>query len=302
MSDTPTAQPDPPERAPLESQVEQLQARLARAEADLKTRAEAVDLAAAEVRKLQDALKANFDQSVRLCYQLINAFDPLLGGQTRAVADICTKIAKSKYFTEREKQTFIAAAWLHDLGLIGYDRALLHQMHIAPGTLSTAEQEALRLHPVRAQELASYIDGTRGIGETIRAHHERFGGQGYPDGFAGETIPWTARCLAVVVFFVESGLPKQQALDAILKQSGTGFDPEAVRLFFKMTQSDSLPHQVREIMADELTPGMRLAKGIYSNAGLLLVPEGQALTAATIDKIKNHNMLSSVTERLLVFT
>jgi hypothetical protein len=55
-------------------------------------------------------------------------------------------------------------------------------------------------------------------------------------------------------------------------------------------------------MVDELTPGMRLAKGIYSPSGLLLVAEGQDLNNATIAKIRNHHMLVSVTQRLLVYS
>lgn len=288
--------------ASLEARVAELHARLSDCESELQIRTDSVLAAAVELQRLRDALKTNFDHSVKLCFRLIKAFDPLLGDQARAVVDICSRIAKSKYFTDQEREVFIAAAWLHDIGLIGYDRSLLHKLHSAPATLSAAEQDLLRQHPIRGQELASFADHFRGIGETIRGHHERFDGHGYPDGFAGETIPWPARCLAVAVYFIECGLPKQQALDSILKQSGAGFDPEAVRLFFKMTQADGLPHQIREVMVDELVPGMLLAKGIYSNAGLLLVPEGQALTATTIAKIKNHNMLSSVTERLLVFT
>lgn len=254
----------------------------------------------AELEKAQEALKVNFENSLKFCYRLLNAYDPLLGDQTRMVVDICTKMAKSKYFTDQEKQAFIAAAWLHDIGLIGLDRNLLQKLRYAPSSVSTNDKAAFRLHPVRSQELATFFDNLRGVGETIRAHHEHFDGLGYPDGFAGETIPWTARCLAIAVYFVECGLPKTQALDSILKHSGSSFDPEAVRLFFKMTQSADLPHQVREVMVDELTPGMKPVKGIYNTAGLLLVPEELPLTAAAIEKIKNHSLLVSITDRLLV--
>ena len=115
------------------------------------------------------------------------------------------------------------------------------------------------------------------------------------------TIPWTARCLSVAVQFVECALPKAQAVEEIARQSGTVLDPEAVRLFFKMTQAADLPKQIREIMIDEMSPGMRLVKGIYSPSGLLLVPEGQSLNETTITKIRNHNLLTSVTQRLLVY-
>ena len=66
------------------------------------------------------------------------------------------------------------------------------------------------------------------VSAVIRHHHERFDGMGYPDGLAGRSIPWTARCLAVAVGFVESGQRKQAASDAILAQAGTAYDPEAL--------------------------------------------------------------------------
>ena len=88
----------------------------------------------------------------------------------------------------------------------------------------TALSLALLDHPIYPQTLATFVDSRPALGETIRAHHERFDGRGYPDGIAGKNIPWTARCLAVAVDFVESGLPKQAALDAILAGSGQAYE------------------------------------------------------------------------------
>ena len=106
-------------------------------------------------------------------------------------------------------------------------------------------------HPAYGQTLASFVDRLTTVGATIRAHHERFDGKGYPDHLAGETIPWTARCLAVAVAFVETGLPKTHASEFLVQQSGFAFDPDAVRLFFKATQKQALPRQIRELSLGE---------------------------------------------------
>jgi len=124
----------------------------------------------------------------------------------------------------------------------------------------------LHTHPVYSQTLATQIEDRADIGEIVRAHHERWDGKGYPDGLAGEAIPWPARCLAVAVGFVESGLGKNAAIEAILAQSGRAYDPEAVRLFLKVSNLVQLPRQVREILREELQPGMVLANGLYSPA------------------------------------
>jgi response regulator RpfG family c-di-GMP phosphodiesterase len=247
------------------------------------------------------ALKTNFEQSLELCYRITNTFYPLLGQHTKAVVEICKRMAETSHFTDEEKHVLTVSAWLHDIGLIGFERELLHKYFVRTGTLNADETRTLKNHPAYGQTLASFVDQLRTVGETIRAHHEQFDGKGYPDGLAGEAIPWTARCLALAVFYVESTLPKQQTIDSIVKESGKRFDPEAVRLFFKVTQIAELPQSVREIMVDELTPGMKLVKGIYSPSGLLLVAEGQDLSPATISKIKNYHMLTSVTQRLLVY-
>jgi response regulator RpfG family c-di-GMP phosphodiesterase len=248
------------------------------------------------------ALKTNFDQSLELCYRITNTFYPLVGQHTKAVVEICRRMADTSHFSDEEKHVLIVSAWLHDIGLIGFERDLLHKYFTHPSALSRDEMATLKNHPAYGQTLASFVDELRAVGETIRAHHEQFDGRGYPDGLAGENIPWTARALAVAVFFVESTSPKQQTIDAVVKESGKRFDPEAVRLFFKVTQIAELPQSIREIMVEELAPGMRLAKGIYSPSGMLLVAEGQDLNPATIAKIKNHHMLVSVTQRLLVYS
>ena len=160
----------------------------------------------------------------------------------------------------------------------------------------------LHSHPVYGQTLAALVDHRADVGEVIRAHHERFDGRGFPDGLAGNAIPWPARCLAVAVGFVESGLGKTAAIDAILAKSGSAYDPEAVRLFLRVSNLVQLTKQVREIMLHELEPGMVLANGIYSPHGMLLIGEGQALSQNTISKIRSHNQVTPISQRLLVYS
>jgi hypothetical protein len=75
-----------------------------------------------------------------------------------------------------------------------------------------------------------------------------------------------------------------------------------VRLFLKVTQLVHLPRQVREILLEELEPGMVLATGIYSPHGLLLIGEGQPLGPATIAKIRSHNQIAPISQRMLVYS
>ena len=247
-------------------------------------------------------LATSYEHSLELCSRILSTYDPYLAGQTKAMVEIARKMAETEHFSPAERHTLKASAWLCDLGLIGIPRELLRQFRANPDRLSDPDRLTINSHPIYSQTLGSYVDAHPEVGETIRAHHERFDGKGFPDGLSGQNIPWTARCLGVAVWFVECGLPKDQAIESVMAESGKALDPEAVRLFLKVTHLLQLPRQVREILLDELEPGMVLANGLYSPHGLLLVGEGQMLSSATISKIRNHNLMNPISQRLLVYS
>lgn len=254
-----------------------------------------------ELARAHEALHSNFEHSLELSYRLIETFHPVLGRQTKAVVTICRKMAEIGPFSDQEKHVLMTSAWLNNIGMIGLPRALVTKSLNAPETLTPSEHDLLRHHPIYGQTLASFVDDLRDVGETIRAHHERYDGNGYPDGLAGDSIPLPAHYLAVAVAFVESNLPRDRALEHILNESGRAFDPESVRLFLKVSSTISLPRKIREITLAELAPGQTLATGIYSPSGLLLIPEDREMTDATIRKIKEHNSVTPITQRLLVY-
>jgi response regulator RpfG family c-di-GMP phosphodiesterase len=246
-------------------------------------------------------LAANYENSLELCRRILTTYDPILGGQAKALVEFATQMAATDQFTDNERHALRTAAWLCDLGLIGVPREMLRAFRTKTDQLTERERTMMHSHPIYGQTLASLVDSRAEVGEVIRAHHERFDGRGYPDGLAGNAIPWPARCLAVAVGFVESGLPKNAAIDLLLAKAGSVYDPEAVRLFLKISNLVQLPKQVREIMLHELVPGMVLANGIYSPHGLLLIGEGQSLSPSTIAKIRSHNQVTPISQRLLVY-
>jgi HD-GYP domain-containing protein (c-di-GMP phosphodiesterase class II) len=216
--------------------------------------------------------------------------------------EIADKMAESDRFTDNERRTLRTAAGLCDLGLIGVPREMLRAFRTHPDRLSEQERSMLHNHPIYSQTLATLVDDSVDVGETIRSHHERFDGFGFPDGLTDKSIPWTARCLAVAVGFVESGLDRKEAMDLVLSRSGSVYDPEAVRLFLKVMHLVQLPRQVREVLLDELRPDMILASGIYSPHGLLLIGENQPLDGQMISKIRSHNQMLPISQRLLVYS
>lgn len=246
-------------------------------------------------------LTTSYENSLELCRRILTTYDPILGGQAKALVEFANQMSATDSFSEADRHALRTAAWLCDIGLIGVPREMLRAFRTKSDQLTDRERGILHNHPIYGQTLAAFVDPRPEVGETIRAHHERYDGRGYPDGLAGQAIPWPARCLAVAVGFVESGMAKAAAIDAILARSGTDYDPEAVRLFLKVSNLVQLPRQVREIMLHELEAGMVLANGIYSPHGLLLIGEGQALSSGTIAKIRSHNQTTPINQRLLVY-
>ncbi len=286
----------------LTAETQRLNQQLTIANAALNEQVANLETQKRELDQANRELATSYEHSLDLCTRILTTYDPLRGGQTKAMVEIAKKMAESEHFSDEERHVLRASAWLCDLGLIGVPRDLIRNFHSAPNRLSERELTTIHSHPIYSQTLASFVDSNPAVGETIRAHHERFDGEGFPDRLSGMSIPWTARCLAVAVWFVESGLSKDQAIESIVTESGHALDPEAVRLFLKVTHLLQLPHQVKEILLDELRPGMILANGLYSPHGLLLVGEGQSLSPAMISKIKNHNLVDPISQRLLVYS
>ncbi len=286
----------------LQKETQGLNSRLHEANAALEHKVHDLELQRQRLDAANRDLAANYENSIELCRRILTTYDPILGGQARTLVDFATQMAATDQFTDAERHALRSAAWLCDLGLIGVPREMLRAFRGNVDHLTERETAMLHHHPIYSQTLAAFVDNRPEVGEVVRAHHERYDGKGYPDGLAGEAIPWPARCLAVAVGFVESGLAKNAAIDTILAKSGHAYDPEGVRLFLKVSNLVQLPRQVREIMMYELEPGMILANGIYSPHGLLLIGEGQSLSPGVIAKIRSHNQITPISQRLLVYS
>jgi ribonuclease P protein subunit RPR2 len=122
---------------------------------------------------------------------------------------------------------------LHDVGKVAVPDSILHK----PSALNRREMGVMRQHPVTGFEIVSHIDFLEGNAQRIvRFHHERWDGDGYPDGIKGQDIPLAARIFAVAdtLDAITSDRPYRrgssiiEARDEISRGSGTQFDPQAV--------------------------------------------------------------------------
>jgi response regulator RpfG family c-di-GMP phosphodiesterase len=251
--------------------------------------------------ELNLALQKDLHRSVELCLKTMEIFHPNLGEQARRVGDLCRIIAEDLKLSPEQRQVFEYSAWLHDIGLMSVPRRLIRLWQRNPSSLNSAELKLIQQHPILGQELIGVMHHLVDVGAVIRAHHERFDGQGFPDQLAGEEIPWLARLLAVVTSFVETSVDEPTALEQIKQRSGTLYDPEAVRAFLRNQSYMARSPKEREVLLAELKAGMVVARGIYTAEGLLLIPDGQTLNDSVLDKLRNHNRVSPIRQSLVVY-
>jgi putative two-component system response regulator len=129
------------------------------------------------------------------------------------------------------------AAPMHDVGKLGIPDNIL----LKAGPLDVEERRIMNTHTtIGAQILAGSTSPVIQMGERVAlAHHEKWNGQGYPNGLAGEEIPIEARICAVVDFFdalamdrpYRKAVPKDEVVRMILASAGTHFDPSVVEIF-----------------------------------------------------------------------
>lgn len=274
---------------------------LANSNRDLQQKIEEISAQKAELAASKKALEKNLERSMELCYQLTSSFHAILGEHAKAAMDLCQLLVDNGPFTQKEQHVLKASASLYNLGLIGVSRDLLSRYFKGASNLTTDEKKLIHHYPCYGETLAFFVDDLEDVAKTIRSHKERWDGSGFPDGLAGESIPKLARYLSVVVHYIQSSASRDDTLESIINLSGKHFDPEAVRLFLKVTRVMSLPRKVKEIMFSDLREGMSLAKGLYSPTGLLLIPQGHVLNSHSLKKIQEHNRVYPIHEELLVY-
>jgi len=158
------------------------------------------------------------------------------GGHASAVGAIALAIATELRLSAADRRSVELGALLHDVGKLSIpDRVLMK-----PGPLNELEWEAMRRHATLGERLLARIVQQPEVLAAVRSHHERWDGNGYPDGKRGEEIPLPARIVAVADAFQAMIEPRPyraprtptSALAEIASQSGRQFDPACVRALF----------------------------------------------------------------------
>lgn len=225
----------------LREEVARLRAELAQREQEAQERARELQRYAEQLRQASEReheraqeLRGSYEATVRALADAVEARDAYTGKHAERVAAYGLALARACGMPIDRPQIEFGFL-LHDIGKVAISDAILHK----PGTLTGAEIEMMRQHPVIGDEIVSGIEFLGEARHIVRSHHERWDGRGYPDRLARDEIPLAARVFAVADTFdaLTSDRPYRAAATfgaarkVIEQGAGTQFDPDVAEVF-----------------------------------------------------------------------
>ena len=223
-----------------EDTVASLRARLEQTERQANARQRQLERYAADLREVfkqerarAQELRRSYKATVLALANAVEARDAYTGKHAQRVAAYGLRIARAAGVEVDPQVEF--GFLLHDVGKVAVPDAILFK----PGPLTPEERALMVKHPQIGSEILRHIDFLDEAKVVVRHHHERWDGQGYPDGLAGEAIPLAARVFAVAdaLDALTTDRPYRAACgwadarQVILAGSGSQFDPAIVAAY-----------------------------------------------------------------------
>ena len=203
-----------------------------RALAFLEVLRSAIGTALAACGEKADEEQAEFNESTRALLAMLGERDAATCCHSRATGEWARRLCTAMGIASESAALIKLCAVLHDIGKIATPESIL----LKRGPLSKDEWVVMREHSAAGQRILDQIPTLSRCALIVRAHHERWDGAGYPDGLAGENIPFEARVVAVADAFhaliserpYRKAIPPRQALEILESGGGTQWDPAVV--------------------------------------------------------------------------
>jgi putative nucleotidyltransferase with HDIG domain len=169
---------------------------------------------------------------------LVEEKDIYIAGHSKRVAMYSAKIAEALGLSEDEQTFVYQSGLLHDVGKVLTPESIL----LKPHKFNHREYELIKRHSIDGERIVSSISAFMPYATIIRHHHERYDGNGYPDGLRGDEIPLLSAIISVADAFdamTTNRIYKQrknvlEAIEEIHKSSGTQFNPKIVLVIEKV--------------------------------------------------------------------
>ena len=216
---------------------------------------------AVELTRLQRNLESMVDEKtkenenlfihvVECLADAIDAKDNYTNGHSGRVAAYSKEIARRYGYDEKQQEKIFVMGLLHDVGKIGVPDEVINK----PGRLTDEEFACIKKHPAIGYKILSNIKEMPELSAGARFHHERYDGNGYPEGISGFDIPEVARIIAVADAYdamtsnrsYRGVLPQEKVRDEIEKGKGTQFDSQFADIMLEMIDEDQ-EYRMRDI-------------------------------------------------------
>jgi len=185
-------------------------------------------------------LQRAYKDSLTVLANAIEARDAYTRGHVERVSSYSVMIAREMEMDDDEVDEIELGAILHDIGKIHVHESILSK----PGDLTPDEISEMRKHTEIGAFMVKDIPYLVPATPIIKYHHERYDGNGYPEGLSGEDIPLHARIMAIADLFdalttlrsYHEALSPEEAVAYIQNEAGKHFDPKIVEVFVRAWQ------------------------------------------------------------------
>jgi HD-GYP domain-containing protein (c-di-GMP phosphodiesterase class II) len=207
-------------------------------------------------RRMDQALElsAAYRGTAVLLGDVVEAEDAYTGEHSRDVLELVLAVCDELEVAPAERLNAEFTALLHDVGKIKIPAEIINK----PGPLDLAERRLIEQHTIEGELLLQRVGGRLAeVGALVRSCHERFDGDGYPDGLAGAEIPLVARIVSCCDAFsamtadrsYRRALPLEAALAELEEGAGSQFDPQVVRALFQVLEARAPARHRRRLRA-----------------------------------------------------
>lgn len=176
---------------------------------------------------------------------ILDARDKYTHGHSERVGRYAEQLAVQLELPSDRTHLAFLAGRLHDIGKCAIDNEVL----LKAGALGESERDQMRRHPEVGSAMLAHFSLFRDVARFVRGHHERWDGEGYPDGLRAEAIPLESRIIAVVDSYdamtttrpYRVALPHAEAVRRLEAGAGQQWDPRIVRVFVQWVEQHQAP-------------------------------------------------------------
>lgn len=205
---------------------------------------------AARVKSLvgQKRLNEDLDHAEQVLFSIARAVesrDPNTGDHCERLIALGKNFGAYLHLSRSELRDLMWGSYLHDIGKIGIPDAVL----LKRGPFTEEEREIMIQHVLIGEKICSPLRTMRGVLPIIRYHHERWDGTGYPDGLAGDEIPYIAQVFQIIDIYdaltserpYKPAFTPEEALKIINEETNKGWrNPKLVKEFIEFITQNYL--------------------------------------------------------------